>query len=660
MNIRTLVIVTLGIVGGLNIEAADKVGFIPLKLNEVKIDGWMKKQIERDITSGYISVYTDLQPTMQSNTFGPKKTKNYFIDKDGNWETRRSTWWPGEHEGYYAEIAVRNGFLTGNKDWIEKARNILDYVIENQDKSGYIGIYDEECRLDNLLNENGELWTQSRMMAALLAFYEYTGEKKYFDAAKRAVDYTISRYVTTGKTYFQQPKPNGGGLTHGLMYCETLEWMYRITGDRKYFDFAEWLYKDYSEAEPKLKNVDNQLDNLLDKDRPFLEHSVHVAEHLRVVFWLAAMSDNKDYKIAVENIFYKLKNSQSPTGIMVMDPKIHESVAGNFGSPWLPYEYCTIVESVISQSSAMQKFRISSLGDAIENVMFNAGQGARLPDGKAISYATLDNRFKALESDNFRYQVAACHKTACCNLQAAKLMAHYVSNMWMRNEDDKGIALALYGESEVNTRINGVNVNIKESTDYPFDNRVSIIVSPEESVDFILTLRNPEWSENTIVKVEDADIKKEDGWIVINKKWKAGDRVELEFDDKIHARKFINNEIYFQKGCLIYAVPVKEKMIPTKTFDGGYSNYDVLPADSVEMNVVYEKLKLQPNIDNPLRYNVKPYGFSLNPDFNPEYPYDKPYGFINVKFLQDGKKKDVKLIPIGSTVLRKVTFVEDK
>jgi len=76
------------------------------------------------------------------------------------------------------------------------------------------------------------------MLGALLAYYEYSGEKKYFDAAQKAMDYTISRYKQSGKSYFHQPNPNGGGLTHGLMIIETLEWLYNLTNDKKYLRFC--------------------------------------------------------------------------------------------------------------------------------------------------------------------------------------------------------------------------------------------------------------------------------------------------------------------------------------------------------------------------------------------------------------------------------------
>jgi len=126
----------------------------------------------------------------------------------------------GNNEGFFADLVTRNAFLTNYQPWIKKSGQLIDNVLKAQDTSGYIGIYDEECRLDNILNENGELWTQSRMINAILAYYEFTGNAKYLKAAKRAVDYTIERYEKAGKPNFQQPKPNGGGLTHGLTFVK--------------------------------------------------------------------------------------------------------------------------------------------------------------------------------------------------------------------------------------------------------------------------------------------------------------------------------------------------------------------------------------------------------------------------------------------------------
>lgn len=658
---KVIILLLAGVVillGEIKISCAQPL--LALSLDEIKAEGWLKNQMLRDITSGYISAYDKMQPTMQQNVFGPLKSKNYSIDKDGNWEARRETWWPGEHEGYFADLVIRNAFLTGHKPWMEKAKQMVDYVVKHQEPSGYIGIYDEECRLDNLLNENGELWTQSRILGALLAYYEFTQEQKYFDAVKKAVDYTISRYTSSGKSYFQQPRPNGGGLTHGLMYCETLEWLYKLTKDRKYLDFALWLYDDYSKAEPKLKNIDNQLDHLLNRDRLFMEHSVHVIEHFRVPFWLASETGSPTLLKAVDNIFHKLSLSQAPTGTIVIDPVIHESVAGNYGSPYLPYEYCSITETVISSASALQKFNKSELADLIENVTFNAGQAARLPDGTAISYATTDNRRDALEKDGFRYQIAACHKVACCNLNAAKLIPYYVSNMWMKSRDERSIYAMLYGASEVNTKMNGVQVKIKESTDYPFENRIVFTIFPENPTEFSLCLRNPGWSENPMIKAGNATVTKEGNYYKISGTWSKNDRIEIEFDAPIEIKRFINNELYLKKGVLVYAMKMDEKRIPTRTFDQGYANFDVIPAEDTQADLIYNKLRIPNNSDINFRKKPHMFVYEQNPKANNQYPFDIPYGFIKGKFLNGSTQEEMSLIPIGSTILRKVTFKETR
>lgn len=631
-----------------------------LPLNQISVQGWIKNQMDRDITSGYISVYDQIQPTMQGNVFGKVKAKNYSIDKTGNWVTRRETWWPGEHEGYFADAVVRNAFLTGNKDWLIKAKNIVDKVIAEQEPCGYIGIYDSECRLDNLLNENGELWTQSRMLGALLAYYEYSGDKKYFKAAQRAVDYTISRYTKSGKTYFGQPKPDGGGLTHGLMFAETLEWMLRLTNDKKYLNFAEWLYKDYSKAESKLKNVDNQLNNLLNKEKMFSEHSVHVVEHSRVPFFLASETKNPNYEQASKNIFYKMKKSLAPTGTIVTDPDMHESVAGNYGSPTLGYEYCSITEGVISYSSAFQKFYSSELGDEIENLTFNAGQGSRFADGKAICYLGFDNNFDAKESSGFRHQFAAAHKVACCNLNAAKLMPYYVANMWMKSQDEKSIFATLYGASEVRTMINKTEVSIKEETNYPFENNIKFIVNPKIEKEFDIVLRNPAWSRNTSIFAQGATITNKDGFIRIHKKWNKTDTIKVVFDDKIMVNRFINNEFYISKGALIYALKIDETSKPTQQFMNGLANYDTEPKDLPGAKLMFDDLKMQPNIDERFKANKSLFKYSKNEFGSIQFPFDTPFSFIET-ILYDGTTKiPIKLIPFGSTLLRKTTFKENR
>ena len=57
----------------LAIPATATESFQVLPLGEVWPTGWMKNQLTRDITTGYIGAYDRIQPSLGRNYFGPLK-----------------------------------------------------------------------------------------------------------------------------------------------------------------------------------------------------------------------------------------------------------------------------------------------------------------------------------------------------------------------------------------------------------------------------------------------------------------------------------------------------------------------------------------------------------------------------------------------------------
>lgn len=656
-----------------------------LPLTEIKPAGWIKKQMMRDITTGYISVYEQLYHLM-SNPVGaifggtdrllsdPKievdsQGREFYLDPKGKKIYYEQRWYPGEFDGNYTDAVVRNGFLTGHKSWQEKAKTIIDYVISNQDKDGYIGIYDAKDRIENQAeSNNADLWTQTCMLRPILAYYEFTGEKKYLDTVVKAVNNTNNRLVSSGKNYFQTDRPGDLPLVRGLAYFDVLEKLYQLTGDKTYVDFGLKLYSDYNNA-TNLNQRDGQLANLLDREKMFCNHSVlTAAEPAKVVFWLSALTGDAIYKQAVANYFYKHDKTLSPTGGVVTSPRMSEQVAGNYGSADLRYEYCGITETLITYTSALQKLSNSDMGDAIEKLMFNAAQAARFADGKAIAYMSKDNQYKSLRKDNGRNQYAACHGTGCCNLNAARTMPFYVSNSWMKTADDKALVLMLYGPTEVNATINGVKVKVSETTLYPFENDVHLAVEASSAKEFDILLRNPSWSKNTKVTATGAKVVFEHGFIRVSKIWGKGDKIEITLDAGIEVKKSFNNEMYVKRGALIYALKIQDVKNATTTFlEGRYANYDLFAAnnDEIEKYNGYRMLANANIVEDVFfsMWNIKKdspmFVYKRNQKANPDYPFDEPYGTITGNFIYNGKDAKATLVPIGSTLLRRTTFLEE-
>ncbi|WP_114778558.1 beta-L-arabinofuranosidase domain-containing protein [Botryobacter ruber] len=622
-------------------------GFKLLRLSEVEAGGWLRNLVERDMTQGYLSAIDKMQPTMKHKVFGPDKVTNFDIDKKGDYTIRKTTWWWGEHEGYFADLVVRSAFITGNPKLIQKADSIVNYVLQHQEEDGYIGIYKKSHRLSMLKGENGELWTQSRILNALISYYEFTGKKEVLDAVEKAAKLTMSHYGP-GKSYFQIPGNNGGGTAHGLMFIETMEMLHTLTGDKAYADFAFWLYNDYSTSKIT-NNRDNQLEKLLDRDLLFEEHGAHIVEHMRAVLWLSTQTNDPRYKTAFDNIFYKLNGSTVPSGALVSD----ELVKKRPGDPNNYYEFCTMTERVISTFSGMQKSGRADLADEIEDIVFNAAQGARFADMSSTSYLSTDNKLEVKAfHNNHRYQHSANNNPACCNLNAGKLYPYFVSNLWMKTQDEKGLVATAYGPSKVTTTVNGAKVTVEEVTNYPFENQVTFKVQTDRPAEFSIICRKPGWADNMKVKAGGASTSTRDGYYIFTKKWKSGDKVTVSFESSVKPLRAVNGDTYLRKGALLYALPIEEVRDTVKTFRKGFYHFNLFPKDRAAAEKIFSDYKL---VVNP---KAKDSGLKVikNRSASTSFPWDVPHHYLLATFEANGEVKTEKLYPMGSTILRKVSF----
>ena len=98
---------------------------------------------------------------------------------------------------------------------------------------------------------------------------------------------------------------------------------------------------------------------------------------------------------------------------------------------------------VTSQNRIMEVKGMTAAADLVERLVFNAGQGGRLPVLTACSYCTQDNRQLVNSAgEGFRDGYWPTHGAACCTLNAGRLMPYFVEGMWMRK--DNGLAAMLY------------------------------------------------------------------------------------------------------------------------------------------------------------------------------------------------------------------------
>lgn len=317
------------------------------------------------------------------------------------------------------------------------------------------------------------------------------------------------------------------------------------------------------------------------------------------------------------------------------------------------YEYCAMKELLTTLASGLQKTGEAELGDKIEKLIFNAAEGARALGGKEITYCTRDNRYRIEGELHNRSKFSPAHSdvAVCCNPNATQTFPIYVRSMWMKTREG-GLAATLYGPSLVNTIVKGVNVQIREETEYPFSSAVSLVISPERPIDFHIQLRDPSWSRNTIVTCKGAASRREGNYLVVAKEWKKGDRVSLSFHESTSGITAANGEIALQRGPLVYALRIPEVARDMKDYSlPGFADLEYFPAQ--EAHWAYALDAALGNGD---------FGFTARAEKNPnkQYPYDgAPIRLEgNLINLDSGQHEAVQLIPMGSSlaILRRVTF----
>ena len=150
------------------------------------------------------------------------------------------------------------------------------------------------------------------------------------------------------------------------------------------------------------------------------------------------------------------------------------------------------------------------------------------------------------------------------------------------HDDDKNVYAFAYGPCSLEHD----GISLTEKTLYPFRNTVRFEINCDKA--FALNLKVPTWAKGYAVAVngEKVDAKAEGGFVKLERAWKSGDAVEIEFgmetevltiDDSDASSKF---PLAIRRGALVYALHVPEKWIPTEggtitPMPDGWKNYRV-------------------------------------------------------------------------------------
>jgi DUF1680 family protein len=170
--------------------------------------------------------------------------------------------------------------------------------------------------------------------------------------------------------------------------------------------------------------------------------------------------------------------------------------------------------------------------DLYEQTIFNALVGGMDLEGKNFYY---DN---PLDANVARYPWHTC---PCCVGNIARTLLMLPT--WMYSKGSDGLYVNLFAGSRVTIEdVAGTNVEIVQTTDYPWTGKVTMTVNPSAPKPFTMRLRAPARDVSTLytstpaadgissIAVNGSRVTPSivNGYAVIARTWKAGDRIDLE------------------------------------------------------------------------------------------------------------------------------------
>ena len=536
--------------------------YIELPLGAIRAEGWMQEQLVRmkeGMTGHLDKVY---EPVMGA--------RNGWLGGDGD------VW---ERGPYWIDGLLPLAYILNDEALKEKIKPWVEWTLASQKPDGYFGPDTDRTPEPGLQRDNArDWWPKMVMLKVMQQYYSATEDTRVLDFFTKYFKYQLAELPKTPLGHWTFWGEQRGGDNLMMVY-----WLYNITGDKFLLDLGELIHR----------QTFNWTDIFLNQDHLSQQHSLHCVNLGQgfkepVVYY----QQNKDPKQieAVESAVRQIHNTIGlPTGLWGGDELLR------FGRPTAGSELCTAVEMMYSLEEILEITGGVQWADYLERVAYNALPTQVTDDYSARQYF---QQFNQVEVTRKWREFSTPHEDTdvvfgvltgypCCTSNLHQGWPKFVQNLWYATADN-GIAALVYAPSNVKAKVaNGIEVNIQEQTNYPFDETIRFNVSfadkKVKQAFFPFHVRIPAWCEQPVLKVNGKPVQADacSGQIArVNREWKEGDVLTLELPMKVAVSRWYDNGAVVERGPLLYALKMDEKWVkktmePEKVREYGEWYYEV-------------------------------------------------------------------------------------
>ena len=191
--------------------------------------------------------------------------------------------------------------------------------------------------------------------------------------------------------------------------------------------------------------------------------------------------------------------------------------------------------------------------DVLERSLYNGALAGISLKGDRFFYVNpLESR-----GDHHRQEWYGC---ACCPSQISRFLPSIGNYIYGTSAD--AIWVNLYIGNEASFKVDGEEIRLRQSTDYPWNGEIALQVSAVRPLKKDFRLRIPGWCKEYSVLVNDEPVepKTDKGYVVLNNTWEDGDIIRLDLSMPVEveaADPRVKEDIgkrAIQRGPLVYCL----------------------------------------------------------------------------------------------------------
>ena len=536
----------------------------------------------------------ELSPFLVEDNGWLHPTKDY-AGTERERERDRSGW---EEQPYWIRGLYPLGVLAGNQVVLEKALRYIEAILDSGDESGYFGPRQNKARVGKDGRTFPDLFPNMLAIDFLVQYHEVTSDDRVVALLSAYLAYCRDlpddQFVAIAAwDGYEEQLGRFGDARIDIQYRRAgdmlphIYWLYNQTGEGWLLPLAQRFFERIAPYYPARRHPPVYTDPPED----YLDtHVVHFAQRYGY-FRVYGQQEDLEFRLAQGEYWYQQHLAtwgHHPRGIFSADELIRRGKT----DPRQGFETCAMIELA---KHFYELGRISGdplYADRTEDVMLNHYPVTHDRECKGLHYLTASNMVQLdkepghdLFNDHkgmmFPYSALSRYPTGyrCCQHNAGFGWPWYVQNLWQSTADG-GLCLWLFGASRLGTKVGATDttVSIEETTDYPFDGRVTLEIETYAPVDFPLYVRIPSWCQRATATIAENTFSTDQagGYLLLQGEWRH-QRIELDLQMEVSWTRWPRTgAATLDRGPLSYSLRIEEEWVPLLT-NPEWPSHEVFP-----------------------------------------------------------------------------------